>query len=393
MGNPLTTERASARIRLYASSNAWIEGAALRQLEQLAARPDVVAVAGLPDLHPGLHGPVGCAALVRDRVFPDIVGTDIGCGMQLHVLDLAERRVRLERAAERMAALEGPWPGDARALLAEADIAAGAATQALGTVGGGNHFCELQGVLEIVDAAAAALIGLEKGRLALLVHSGSRGLGAEVLARHRRDDTDGLTLTDGGTAYLADHDVALRFARLNRQVIASRALAALRADGVEVLDNPHNLVERAGGMLLHRKGAAPADRGLVPVPGSRGAVTYLVAPIAAGEALASLAHGAGRKHDRGSMSKRVETTASGLARLARNPFGGHVVCTDRRLLVEEAPEAYKDVGRVVAEMEAAGLCRVVAVLKPLVTFKTARLPHEAGTAAEREWRRERGGRR
>lgn len=393
MGNPLTADGALSRVRLYASSKAWIEGAALRQLEQLAARPDVVAVAGLPDLHPGLRGPVGCAALVAERVFPDIVGTDIGCGMQMHVLDLAERRLKLEHAAERMAALEGPWPGDARALLAEAGIEAGAAAHALGTVGGGNHFCELQGVLEIVDGAAASRVGLEAGRLALLVHSGSRGLGAAVLARHHRDGTDGLALADGGAAYLADHDVALRFARLNRQVIARRALAAVRTDGVEILDSPHNLVEPHAGALLHRKGAAPADRGLVPVPGSRGAVTYLVAPTAPGEALASLAHGAGRKHDRASMAQRVETTASGLARLARNAFGGHVVCTDRRLLVEEAPEAYKDVGRVVAEMEEAGLCRVVAVLKPLVTFKTARIPREARAGDERHWRRERGKRR
>lgn len=393
MGNLPTMDGATARVRLFASSNAWIEGAAVVQLEQLAARPGIVSVAGLPDLHPGHHGPVGCAALVRNRVFPDIVGTDIGCGMQMHVLDLPERRAKLDRVAERMAALEGPWDGDAIAVLAEAGIDAGPSALSLGTIGGGNHFCELQGVLEIVDAASADQHGLAKGGLALLVHSGSRGLGAAVLARHHLGGTDGLLLDAGGADYLADHDVALRFARLNRQIIARRALAVLRADGREILDNPHNLAERQGDLVLHRKGAAPADRGLVPVPGSRGAVTYLVAPSATGEALASLAHGAGRKHDRGSMGKRVETTASGLARLARNPFGGHVVCTDRRLLVEEAPEAYKDVGRVVSEMESAGLCHVVAVMKPLVTFKTARMPRENEPPGRRNWSRERGDRR
>jgi release factor H-coupled RctB family protein len=376
MGNPLKADGAAAPIRLIASTRAWIEGAAIQQLEHLARRPHVLAVAGMPDLHPGHHGPVGCAALVEGHVYPEIIGTDIGCGMQLHFLDLPERRLKLDKAVERMAALEGPWDGEAAALLEEAGVEAGVHAASLGTVGGGNHFCELQGVLELADAVAAARIGLEKGSLALLVHSGSRGLGAATLAAHARDG-ECLPLAGAGADYLADHDRAVRFARLNRAVIARRALAALRADGQEVLDSPHNLAERRGTAVLHRKGAAPADRGLVPVPGSRGAVTYLVEPLAGGEdTLASLAHGAGRKHDRGSMERRVRTKASDLDRLARNPFGGHVICTDRRLLVEEAPEAYKDIDRVVAEMADAGLCRVVAVLRPLITFKTARQPRE-----------------
>lgn len=387
MGTSPEAERAGARIRIFASSNAWIEGAAVAQLEQLAGRPDMLAVAGLPDLHPGHHGPVGCAALADGRVFPDVVGTDIGCGMQMHLLDMQERRLRLDRAAERMAALERPWEGDATALLAENGIDGGGAEASLGTVGGGNHFCELQGVLEIVDAVAAGRIGLAAGGLALLVHSGSRGLGGRVLAGHHPEGSAGLALGAGAEAYLAAHDNALRFARLNRQVIAMRALSALRADGQDVLDSPHNLAERQeGGLILHRKGAAPADRGLVPVPGSRGAATYLVEPLARDEALASVAHGAGRKHDRASMSKRIEATASNLARLGRNPYGGQVICSDRRLLFEEAPEAYKDIGRVIAEMEAAGLCRVVAVMKPLVTFKTAR-ENRDGRRRDRDDRR------
>jgi release factor H-coupled RctB family protein len=387
MGNPLTADGAVPRIRLYASSNAWIEGAAVVQLEQLAARPGIVAVAGLPDLHPGHHGPVGCAALVEGRVYPDVIGTDIGCGMQFHVLDLPERRLRLDKAVERMAALEGPWDGDAAGLLAEHGIDAGEAATALGTVGGGNHFCELQGVEEIVDPLAAGRAGLERGALALLVHSGSRGLGAATLLRHHHGGTEGLALETSGAAYLADHDQALAFARLNRQVIARRAMAALKCEGEEVLDSPHNLAERQGNRVLHRKGTAPADRGLVPVPGSRGAVTYLVEPLAASaEALASLAHGAGRKHDRASMLKRISGKASDMARLARNPFGGHVICADRKLIFEEAPEAYKDIGRVIAEMEEAGLCRVVAVLRPIITFKTARQNREAAPAARRDRR-------
>ena len=127
------------------------------------------------------------------------------------------------------------------------------------------------------------------------------------------------------------------------------------------------------GGVLHRKGTAPSDRGLVPIPGSRCTLSYLVEPLAAGrpETLASLAHGAGRKYDRASMHGRVGRKKSDLERLARNPFGGHIICEDRALLVEEAPEAYKTIDRVIADLADFGLARVVATFRPLVTFKTA----------------------
>lgn len=365
------------RVRLFASASSWIEGAARLQLQQLAGRPGVLAVAGMPDLHPGLHGPVGCAALAEGVVFPEVIGTDIGCGMQFWPLDLPERRLRRDKAVERLAGLEGPWDGDATALLAEHGVDAGRHAGQIGTVGGGNHFCEVQAVETVIDAAAGAAVGLAPGGLALLVHSGSRGFGADVRARHHVDGTAGLALGGAGEAYLADHDAALTYARLNRRIIACRALRAVRADGEERIDSPHNLAERQGDLVLHRKGAAASDRGLVPVPGSRGTLTYLVEPLPAPPgALASLAHGAGRKHDRASMSGRMRTAPGSLDRLARTSLGGHVICADRQLLMEEAPEAYKDIDKVVADLEAEGLARVVAVLRPVLTFKTARVRRE-----------------
>ena len=379
MGN-LSFASADTRVRIFASSTSWIEGAAVRQLEQLAERPGVLAVAGMPDLHPGHHGPVGCAAEADGIVHPDVIGTDIGCGMQFWLLDLAEHRLRIDKAAERLAALEGPWDEDVATMLEQEGIEAGGFVESLGTVGGGNHFCELQTVAEIVDAVAAEKAGLRLGALALLVHSGSRGLGAAVLARHYARGTDGLALEEGGREYLAEHDSAVRFASLNRRVIASRAMQALRADGDKLADIPHNFAQVVGSRVLHRKGAAPADQGLVPVPGSRGAMTYLVEPLPSPDgALRSIAHGAGRKHDRASMEKRVRKKASDLARLERNPFGGYVLCSDRRLLIEEAPSAYKDIGKVVDDMTANAMVRPVAIMRPIITFKTMHGPrHQVG---------------
>ncbi|MBS0242081.1 MAG: RtcB family protein, partial [Proteobacteria bacterium] len=79
MGNSPTVA-GRAPIHVFASSKAWIEGDATRQLEMVASMPGVSAVAAMPDLHPGKFGPVGCAVL-SDRIHPQLIGSDIGCGM------------------------------------------------------------------------------------------------------------------------------------------------------------------------------------------------------------------------------------------------------------------------------------------------------------------------
>jgi release factor H-coupled RctB family protein len=372
MGN-FAPVNASARVHLFASSNAWIEDAAIRQLEHLANRKGVVAVAAMPDLHPGHHGPVGCAARTQGVVHPDVIGTDIGCGMQLWTVDMLERKLNLDKLEQRLPALEGAWAGDGEAELAARGLAGTGFASSLGTIGGGNHFCEVQAVETIVDADVAAQHGLVRGGTTLLVHSGSRGLGAHVLRTHAPADETGLALGAEASAYLADHDVAVRYATLNREVIARRAFSAMRADGAMIADVPHNMIEVTDNQVLHRKGAAAADRGLVPIAGSRGAFTYLVEPLPArDDALVSLAHGAGRKHDRGSMAARIRAKAGAVQKLSRTALGGRVICTDKRLLMEEAPQAYKNIDEVIADLEAAKLARVVAVLRPVITFKTAR---------------------
>ena len=367
-----------APIHVFASSKSWIEGNATHQLEHVAGLAGVQAVAAMPDLHPGKYGPVGCAMLA-DRIYPQLVGSDIGCGMGLFQLDIAARKLKLERLAERLHTLDQPWDGDVTAALAGSGIEATAFDASLGSIGGGNHFCEFQAIEEILEPEIATRAGLERGNAFALIHSGSRGFGFSILeqvlltGQATLDPAD-----DAGLAYMAAHDHAVQWAKLNRRIIAERAAVAAHADLTPINDLAHNMVELrvgAGGVVqaLHRKGAAASDRGLVPVPGSRGTLSYLVEPLAAmrTETLASLAHGAGRKYDRASMHGRVQAKKSDVARLERNPFGGVVVCTDRDLLVEEAPEAYKNIDRVIADLVEFGLARVVATFRPLVTFKKA----------------------
>ena len=363
-----------APIHTFYSTRSWIEGNATQQMEAVASLPGIRAVAGMPDLHPGKYGPVGCSILA-EQIHPQFVGSDIGCGMGLFQLDLAARKLRLDKAVERLRVLDSPWEGDVTSALGEASLASTPFDASLGTIGGGNHFCELQAIEEILEPKVATKAGLDRALVHVLVHSGSRGLGFSILQQVLAARTMTLDpVREAGRAYLAEHDVAVRWAALNRGVIAARAAAAVRAKCSPIADLSHNLVEVGSGGVLHRKGTAPADRGLVPIPGSRGTLSYLVEPLAAArpETLASLAHGAGRKFDRASMHGRIRTGKADRAQLARNPFGGVIVCEDRGLLVEEAPEAYKNIDRVIADLADFGLARVVATFRPLVTFKTAR---------------------
>jgi release factor H-coupled RctB family protein len=122
---------------------------------------------------------------------------------------------------------------------------------------------------------------------------------------------------------------------------------------------------------LHRKGATPSDLGLVMLPGSRDDYSYLIEPVTQAGALSlhSLAHGAGRKWMRTDCKGRLERIATP-AQLSRTSMGGRVICNDRALIYEEAPQAYKNVDSVLGCLVGAGLVRVVARSKPVLTYKT-----------------------
>ena len=362
----MTASNNQAPVARFWSAGAWIDAAADDQCRHVASLPGVRALAAFPDLHPGKYGPVG-AAILADRLYPQLVGGDIGCGMSLFRLDLPARRLRLDKAAERLRALEGPWPGDAPMALAAAGLAPDLAPDALGTVGGGNHFCEVQ---KVVRSETDAIDG---ATLHLLVHSGSRSLGHGIFAALGASGLEGWTPeSEAAQRYLAAHDAATRWASLNRAVIAQRAAAALRCDMELIADAPHNLATRTPDGFLHRKGAAKADGPLVPLAGSRDAPSYLLRPLDHPQALGSLSHGAGRRYSRGTMAGRVGGSKSALAQLSRNRQGGAAICADKRLLVEEAPTAYKPVTKVLADLTGFGLAHSVAEFAPLITFKTAR---------------------
>jgi release factor H-coupled RctB family protein len=393
MGNPIIHAR-GAKTRVVASASTWIEGKALDQLDRVSNYPGMRLSVGMPDLHPGIASPVGAAFLSEGFVHPDLVGSDIGCGMALWTTDLdAEgRKARPERLAERLDGLDRGWDGDTKAWLAERGLAPTEYDLSLGTPGRGNHFIELLKPHEVIEADGFAALDLAADHLALLVHTGSRGLGEAVLKAHvAAHGHGGVAETDAAARdYLAAHDTAMRWAVANRDLCAHRALEAIGTDGQRVLDICHNSVTAAVqdgcACWLHRKGAAPADRGPVVIPGSRGDLSFLVRPIEGREeALRSLAHGAGRKIARHEAKAKLRPRYR-RQELERNPFGGRVVCGDEALLWEEAPDCYKDAAGVIADLVEAGLVAVIASFQPVATFKTSATPRDA---ARDDWKRDR----
>ncbi|MGC8491933.1 MAG: RtcB family protein [Syntrophobacteraceae bacterium] len=400
-------------VRIITTENNWIEGEAIRQLENTAELPGMIMAVGLPELHPGKGIPVGAVFASVGVFYPYLVGNDVGCGMALWKTDLKRRKIKLDRWVERLDLESELAPEVIASRLEEEGISPGPDDAGLGSIGGGNHFAELQAIEKVEDAELFENLELSTDELVLLVHSGSRGVGEALLRSHvDRHKAEGLPDTPGDAArylagqvrsgagdtlealskiqaahyraisqpdasedaaqYLAGQDHALGWARVNRELIAKRFLDAVGGEGRKILDLCHNSIARGtvGGRpcWLHRKGAVPSERPAV-IAGSRGALSYLVEPAGDQEkCLYSITHGAGRKWKRGETKSRLRShfKAEGLT---RTRLGGRVICKDRNLLYEEAPQAYKNIETVVKALLDEGLIRVIATLRPVITYK------------------------
>jgi release factor H-coupled RctB family protein len=351
----------SASVTVFASESSWIESDAVDQCRQVASLDGMVHVAGMPDLHPGKGAPIG-AAMLSTVLYPHLVGSDIGCGIAVFPISL--KRAVPERLAQKIPDLDRPLdPAEV-----DEDIPGGY-VESLGTVGRGNHFVELARVESIMDSAHAERLGLGTGDLVLIVHSGSRGFGEQILRRHT--ERLGAGPADDVAGYLTAHDDAVRWGSLNRRRLAQRVTDALGAEyEAPIVDQCHNLVERRDGLYRHRKGAAPGDGRDVLIAGTRGTLSYLVAAHAGREAGYSVAHGAGRKMSRADALVRGKAKHT-VDELRRTPVGSVVVCGDRQLLFEEAPTAYKRIEQVIGDLVAHDLATPVVTTVPVVTYKTA----------------------
>jgi release factor H-coupled RctB family protein len=391
------------QVRLFASPNTWMSDEALRQLYAAAKLEGMRLTVGFPDLHSGKSGPVGATFVTDGVIYPHLIGGNIGCGMALFKTDLVQRDIKLDRWSELRFDLEHPWEGDASEVLAEFEVDSTEFDSAIGTIGEGNHFAELQKVEAVLDATAFKQFGLGKQQLVVLVHSGSRGLGESIVREFIEGSGTAGCEAEGfaGAAYLRDHDLAVRWAEANRALIARRFAEALGAEAELLWDGCHNSItslncrsrrkealidsgERNGGegevslltsapTYIHRRGAVAAEGDLVVIPGTCGSLSYLVKPIGDGTSHAwSLAHGAGRKWARSETRLRMRERFS-VPELTHTVLGGRVICEERETLYEEAPDAYKNIGDVVQNLVDAELASVVATFRPLLTYKTRAL--------------------
>lgn len=363
-------------IIIIKNSDTWIEGNAIQQLETTAKLPHMRRVAGMPDLHAGRGYPIGAAFFSVGHFYPALIGNDIGCGMAFWQTNLPAHKIKNAKLVKQLGNIDTPlddtWQARIQALLPNSPFQA-----ALGTIGGGNHFAELQ-MVDQIFAPEWLPEQFNPKYLQLLVHSGSRGFGQAILRNHvDKFSHAGLPEnTPEAADYLTQHATALKFAQANRRLIAERMLARWGAKGDCLLDINHNFLQRiqldneTG--WLHRKGATPSNCGLVLIPGSRGDYSYLVRPIEqnAAQSLFSLAHGAGRKWQRSECKGRLSHKYSADS-LRQTALGSVVVCEDKALIFEEAPQAYKKIDDVIAAMVDANLIELVARLKPVLTYKTA----------------------
>jgi tRNA-splicing ligase RtcB len=354
-------------------------------LSRLTASDDVRHVAVMPDVH--LAGDVcnGTVVATHELIYPSCVGGDIGCGMAAIAFDLEAELLDNDLEAGRVLARcyeRIPSNKHARAALPErlpATLADAPLTSTrlekiksrdglfqLGTLGRGNHFVELQADPE--------------GRLWLMVHSGSRAMGQAITAVHvagAETTSTGLPFLEAasvsGQAYLSDLAWALEYAAENRLAMVRAVSGILNElfsaapDEATLIHCHHNHVRRethCGDVFwVHRKGALSAEEGEPGViPGSMGSRSYHVAGRGAVASLRSSSHGAGR-----SRARHLARQAISRHDLEREMFGVRFDHRRADALRDEAPSAYKEIGRVMrAQRE---LTRIVRELRPLLVYK------------------------
>ncbi|MDL5167241.1 RNA ligase RtcB family protein [Proteus faecis] len=359
-----------------ASDNTWIESKAIQQLEITAQLPDMAYVAGMPDLHPGRGYPIGAAFFSVNRFYPALVGNDIGCGMTLFQTEFKNSKLNLDKAEKQLSEMSDIAPLEWLEAYLPTEMHNHPFAGSLGSIGGGNHFAEFQQIDQVLNETLFAESGINKKQLLLLVHSGSRGLGQSILRAHTEQfGHKGLIAnTEDANEYLQAHNNALDYAKINRRLIGERMMRQIRTQGVIISDVNHNLVEpcelygQQG--WLHRKGATPAHHDMVVIPGSRGDHSYIVKPIVSELSLYSLPHGAGRKWMRTECKGRLSHRFTPL-QLSRTAFGSRIICANKQLIYEEAPQSYKSIETVIESMVSIGLIEVIARLKPVITYKTS----------------------
>lgn len=361
------------KIKIVKSEKSWIESNAVEQLIKASELKGIIKAVGLPDLHPA-KTPVGASFITKDIIYPHLIGNDIGCGMAFFTTGIKKNKFKLDKVIKKLESINGLDNVDISLLLQNIDMPF---KDKLGTIGSGNHFAEFQQIEDIYDADMLQKIGIDKNNIFLLVHSGSRSYGEYILRKYieKYSCQNGLTIDcEGFNEYYVEHENALEYAKLNRELIAYRILQTINAkENIKFLDSVHNGISKkevnGDTYFIHRKGASPSDVGYIVIAGSRGSKSFIVKP---NDNLLdygfSISHGAGRKWGRYGCKEKLEHIYSKKA-LRENNLTMNLICRDKNVIYEEAPEAYKNIERVIADMLEEKMITLVASLTPILTYK------------------------
>jgi tRNA-splicing ligase RtcB len=394
-----TCQIGNVPLKLWMSEQEFYSDAELqKQASAVSNHPFVFHhVSVMADGHPGFGMPIGGVAAFKGAVCPYGVGSDIGCGMAFvrtnidaslirghDIRDKIKARVKavipmgfehhyddkhLKGYASTLQVVTGGIPDEIAEIMSKAQVLASA-----GTLGSGNHFLEFQ-----ED---------ETGRLCVMLHSGSRNIGAQVCKIHHAVAMDycakeGIAIpckelavlpvtSAEGMRYLNAMNYCLLFARDSRNLMMHNLLDILRVffKKVEVDEDVHIHHNYAApedhfgevSVYVHRKGATDASLGRKGViPGSMGTASYIVEGLGNPESFHSCSHGSGRKMSRGAAKRSITMKDFETAM-------GDVVYDHATSLLDESPGAYKSIETVMANQT--DLVRIVHTLKPLVAIKS-----------------------
>lgn len=369
-----------------------IDGSTLSQVANLSDFPFTFRhVALMPDAHVGFGMPIGGVLAVKDVIIPNAVGVDIGCGMCAvktnsnfvsrdnlkMILEIVRNEIPVGFKHQKNRQNPDYMPQD-NGILGIDSVSARqyeSALKQVGTLGGGNHFIELQRG--------------DDGFIYIMIHSGSRNIGKQVAdhynrlagsLREKRNDIpknwqlDYLELdSEEGRKYILEMEYCVAFALANRKLMMERAKEAFADvtgydEFAEMINIPHNYAAEethfGEKVWVHRKGATRALQGEIGIiPGSQGTKSYIVEGKGNPESFNSCSHGAGRKMGRHEAQKKLSVEKE--TKMLDDIGVIHSIRSEKDL--DEAPSAYKDIQTVMNNQT--DLVDILVELQPLAVVK------------------------
>ncbi len=356
---------------IYGEEN--IEGGALAQMETAMKLPVATGGSLMPDAHQGYGLPIGGVLATQNAIIPYAVGVDIGCRMCLSIYDFPEETLDIRKMDLKKMLLRNTMFGREsfkrprdheilhNPLFDEVSILKSVKDRArkqIGSSGGGNHFVEF-GTVEILDENNEW--NIKPGKyMALLSHSGSRGMGATIANHYTKLAMAACPLpqqakhlawldldTELGMEYWLAMNLAGDYASACHEQIHQRMAIGLRTTPLAIIENHHNFAwkekdENDQDIIVHRKGATPAGKGVLGIiPGSMTAPGFIVRGKGNATSINSASHGAGRQMSRTKAKNELQkdTVEKYLMDHGVDLIGGGL---------DEAPMAYKDINQVMS---------------------------------------------